>query len=51
MFHGQGITYEISAPPDEHLSHGRGCLVTGPDFRVGPHRDGGVKTKIMSFSV
>lgn len=31
------------------LSHG--CFVTGPDFRVGPHKAGYVKTKIMSFSV
>jgi hypothetical protein len=28
-----------------------GCFVTALNFRVGPHKAGNVKTKIMSFSV
>lgn len=43
--------YESPAPPSKHLSYNGRCLVTAPDFRVGPHKAGNVKTKIMSFSV
>ena len=49
--HDQGITYQISTPPNKHLSYGWGWLVTGHDFRERLHKASHVKTKIMSFSV